>query len=303
MFTYRPAEESDCEAVAALMNAHNFSLDENASLSDNKSALAFINGYFESNPAMILSHESSANPIAVVNLQPDSQRKRFSIELFSDPNFEQADAIVEWAINQAHSINPAWQICPGANAKDQRFINAWSIFGFEIARRFSVMRVALPSSTIAESKAEVKIEAIDTSDDSQRRLWHALHQDAFANHYGFTPRPFDEWIQMVTRDPSFDPGGVLIAKVNGEPVGFCHHTDEFSAENRGFIIGLGVGQAFQGHGYGQALLAAGIAYAEARGYSGVELAVDTGNETGALNLYDKFGFQVTAAWVHLAKQA
>lgn len=301
MLIIRQAEQTDSEVVAALMNAHNISVDAEVSHVDNDSALGFINGYFEPYSAALLTQEGFPGLVAAVNLQPDSQRQRFQVELFCAPEFVQVETVLDWAIKEAQSTNPSWQIWPGANAKDLRLIEAWSNFGFSVTRRFSVMRMDLSEFDTSDVRDDVSIKAIDTNDESQLRTWHSLHQDAFAHHFGFTPRPFDEWIQIVTRDPSFDPGGVLVASVQGQPVGFCHHTDEFSSDNRGFIIGLGVARSAQGRGYGEALLKAGGAYAKSRGYTSLELAVDSGNESGALKLYAKVGFEVTAAWVHLSK--
>lgn len=295
------AGEADSESIAALMNAHNFSVDPDVSKVDTESALGFINGYFEANAALLVKVGELPGIAAAVNLHPDPHRERFQIELFCHPEFTEVEELVDAVIQRAHATNPAWDIWSGANARDLRVVEAWEKFGFSIQRRFSVMRMELAKLEPSAPRDDIAISAIDTNDDSQLRTWHSLHQDAFANHFGFTPRPFEEWIQMVTRDPSFDPGGVLVGYVDGEPVGFCHHTDEFSSDSRGFVIGLGVAQAHQGFGYGEALLNAGAAYSASKGYTSLELAVDTGNESGALKLYDKVGFQVFAAWVQLSR--
>lgn len=301
MLNFRLAQDSDRDSVAALMNAHNLELDKDLSRVDADTALGFINGYFEPNKAVIFEIEGSLGPVAAVNLHPDSRKRKFQVEVFCEPGFSQVEAIVDWTIQKAQSTNNSWEIWPGANANDERLIHQWGKFGFTAKRRFSVMRLSSTKLASPSNREDISISAIDTKDESQLRSWHALHQNAFADHFGFTPRPFDEWIEMVTRDPSFDPVGVLMGYVHGEPVGFCHHTDEFSSDNRGFIIGLGVSKSHQGFGYGEALLKAGIAYSLSRGYSSLELAVDTGNESGALKLYEKVGFQVTAAWVYLGK--
>ena len=302
MLVFRLAQEADSESVASLMNAHNLFVDSDVSRVDNHSASAFINGYFEPNLATVITQDESSTLIAAVNLHPDPHRQRFQVELFCAPEFAGVDELLDWTIQKAKETNASWEIWPGANAKDNRLIEAWAKFGFSITRRFSVMRLALPEFENSDARSDISIRAIDTKDESQLRIWHSLHQDAFANHFGFTPRPFDEWIQMVTRDPSFDPGGVLVGFDHDEPVGFCHHTDEFSTDNRGFVIGLGVAQSFQGRGYGEALLKAGVDYSLSRGYTSVELAVDSGNESGALKLYENKGFQVTAAWVQLSQE-
>ncbi len=302
MLNDRLARDTDRELVASLMNTHNLSVDTEVSHVDADTALGFINGYFSPNNAVLLESPQFSGLVAAVNMQPDPQRKTFQAELYCAPDFEPVEDVVDWVIRAAARENPEWQLAPGANAKDVRIIAAWSQFGFQIERRFSVMRLELDGQADGRGKPDITIKSIDTNNEGQLRTWHALHQNAFSTHFGFTPRVFEDWIGIVTRDPSFDPNGILVGTVEGAPVGFCHMTDEFSSDNRGFVIGLGVAQEHRGHGYGEALLQAGIEYAASRGYTSVELAVDTGNESGALSLYQNVGFEITSAWVHFSKK-
>jgi len=85
----------------------------------------------------------------------------------------------------------------------------------------------------------------------------------------------------------------------GEPVGFCQCNDEYVEDNRGFINLLGVIQENQGLGIGEALLQTGISHCLTKGYDSVELNVDTGNESGALKLYEKVGFNAESSWIQL----
>jgi ribosomal protein S18 acetylase RimI-like enzyme len=70
------------------------------------------------------------------------------------------------------------------------------------------------------------------------------------------------------------------------------------AENQGgFIDKLGVRKNFRGRGYGEMLLKWGCAYSIERGFKDVALGVDTGNETGAVALYEKTGFKSSNVWL------
>jgi ribosomal protein S18 acetylase RimI-like enzyme len=59
---------------------------------------------------------------------------------------------------------------------------------------------------------------------------------------------------------------------------------------------LGVLEKFRGLGLGKLLLQWGIAHAAEKGYKTVGLGADTGNESGALQLYENQGFKPTVVW-------
>jgi ribosomal protein S18 acetylase RimI-like enzyme len=57
-----------------------------------------------------------------------------------------------------------------------------------------------------------------------------------------------------------------------------------------------VAHKFQGLGLGQLLLQHAINVSIAQGRNFIELNVDSGNESGALRLYEKLGFKPNSAW-------
>ena len=107
-----------------------------------------------------------------------------------------------------------------------------------------------------------------------------------------------KWSELVI-DASTDSNGVFIAFKDGEPVGFCQCNDEYAEDNKGNISILGVAQESQGLGIGEALLQTGIVYSASKGFDTLELNVDTGNESGALKLYEKVGFKPESSWIQL----
>ncbi|MFZ9317052.1 MAG: GNAT family N-acetyltransferase, partial [Candidatus Nanopelagicaceae bacterium] len=57
------------------------------------------------------------------------------------------------------------------------------------------------------------------------------------------------------------------------------------------------------NGYGELMLRWAFAYYSSIGRKSLELNVDTGNESGALRLYEKLGFKVKSAWQHFENKA
>jgi ribosomal protein S18 acetylase RimI-like enzyme len=144
----------------------------------------------------------------------------------------------------------------------------------------------------------LEIRAIDITNPDEIALWHKLHQNSFSKHFGFAPRELENWRSLVL-EAATDPNGVFLAFKNGEPVGFCQCNDEYAEENKGNVSILGVAKENQGFGIGEALLQTGIVYSASKGFDTIELNVDTGNESGALKLYEKVGFKPESSWIQL----
>ena len=294
----RVATEADAEAIADLANKHELSVDSKSSLFSEQGALDFIAGYIDSSPAYLLSLDGESGFSAVVNLHPDSVRGRYFTDVYARPQVENLENIVLWAIELAESEHPSWDIWPGVNSLDKRLQGAWASHGYEFLRRYYTMRMTLSSAPSIRHIEDLDIRAIDVTNPDLIALWHSAHQNSFSNHFGFAPRELEKWRELVL-DSALDPNGVFLAFKNGEPVGFCQCNDEYAEENKGFVNLLGVTHEYQGLGIGEALLQTGIAYCLTKGYDSVELNVDTGNESGALKLYEKVGFRPESSWIQL----
>jgi len=294
----RIATEADAKAIAELANAHELSIDEQSSLFSEQGALDFIAGYIDPSVTYLFSFDDEPNFSAVLNLHPDSVKSRYFTDIYAKPELENLESVVGWAIDLAQSEHPEWKMWPGANFLDKRLQSAWTSHGFEFLRRYYTMRMSISEVPTIRKIQGVEIRAIDISNPAEVALWHKLHQNSFSKHFGFAPRELEKWSELVI-DASTDLNGVFIAFKDGEPVGFCQCNDEYADVNKGNISILGVTQENQGLGIGEALLQTGIVYSASKGFDTLELNVDTGNESGALKLYEKVGFKPESSWIQL----
>jgi len=295
----RIATAADAKAIAEIANVHELSVDSKSSTFSEQAALDFISGYIDPSVTYLLSLGDEEGFSAVVNLHPDSVRSRYFTDIYAKPNVESLDDVVLWAIELAESEHPDWQMWPGANFLDKRLQSAWTSHGFEFLRRYYTMRMELSSAPKIREIQGVEIRPIDISNPEQVEIWHSVHQNSFSKHFGFAPRDLEKWRDLVLEDSSIDPDGVFLAFKNGEPVGFSQCTDEYAEANKGYISILGVVQEHQGFGIGEAVLQTAVSHCVAKGYKTVELNVDTGNESGALKLYEKVGFKPESSWIQL----
>ena len=296
----RVATKADAKAIAELANEHELSVDSKSSLFSEQRALDFISGYIDPSVAYLVSIGDEPAFSAVINLHPDSVTGRYYTDVYARPRLENLENVVLWAIELADSQHADWDIRPGVNSLDKRLQSAWAKHGFEFLRRYYTMRMRVSTTPTIRQIQGVEIRSIDISNPDQVALWHLLHQNSFSNHFGFAPRELEKWRELV-QDSATDPNGVFFAFKNGQPVGFCQCNDEYVEDNRGFINLIGVTLENQGTGSGEALLQTGISYCITKGYDSVELNVDTGNESGALKLYEKVGFKPESSWIQMQR--
>jgi ribosomal protein S18 acetylase RimI-like enzyme len=154
----------------------------------------------------------------------------------------------------------------------------------------------LPVENESSSPSLGVIRELDLDKEDDLRTFHEVHQDAFSQHFGFMPRQFNEWSELVLRHKVEINLQAWLISVNGVPAGFVDFNDEQLHNDSGYVSGLGVRQAFQGKGLGEALLRHAIQVNSELGRSKLCLSVDAGNESGALRLYEKVGMKPISEW-------
>jgi mycothiol synthase len=122
---------------------------------------------------------------------------------------------------------------------------------------------------------------------------HALITEAFSEHWGSWPEPYEQWVDEEATGPSYDPTLWLLAKESGQPVGTLTAT---LWGDRGWIGYLGVLARGRGRGIGAGLLRRSFAIFADRGARIVLLNVDSENTTGATALYERVGMRVVKRW-------
>jgi len=192
-----------------------------------------------------------------------------------------------------------WQVVCASFAADRAYAEVLSSLGFRPIRRFWRMLLDLASVSPTEPPAPAGVSRRVASGDQDRRVLHALFTASFAEHFGTHERAFDEWIASVEALPGTDPDRWWIATLDGRDVGLCILDDSKAEFGEGYVRTLGVIESARGRGIGRWLLECAAADAVARGRTGLALAVDGENTTGATALYESVGFatrQVIDLW-------
>jgi len=196
----------------------------------------------------------------------------------------------------AREYDPEYRLWLGTQSNDFDYKSLLESREFTILRKYWTLEMKLPVDIVSGSESPGVIRELDLDKEDDLRTFHEVHQDAFSQHFGFMPRQFNEWSELVLRHKVEINLQAWLISVNGVPAGFVDFNDEQLHNDSGYVSGLGVRQAFQGKGLGEALLRHAIQINSALGRSKLCLSVDAGNESGALRLYEKVGMKPISEW-------
>lgn len=191
---------------------------------------------------------------------------------------------------------------PDGNIRHEALVRR---FGFQPARWFCVMRrelADLPEPTPAPDGLRL-VPYRDELDDAVRLAFN----ESFADHWGETEQTPQSWKDSFTGSRAFLPAlsFLLIDEQTGDgsddvaafTLNRFHEGHAAATGVREIHIGdLGTRRPWRGRGAASALLTHTMAAASAEGYQRVSLAVDADNPSGALGLYQRYGFAITDRW-------
>ena len=117
----------------------------------------------------------------------------------------------------------------------------------------------------------------------------AATQEAFAEHFRFSPQPLDEWLRLCFTEGA-DPDLWFLAWDGDEVAGLViSYVEPYGA----YVAELAVRRPWRRRGLGRLLLLTAFAALRERGCATATLGVDAGNESGALGLYEGLGLHET----------
>ncbi len=183
------------------------------------------------------------------------------------------------------------------SAGNQRARSLLETAGFVPVRR--MLRMEIELTALPEPPrwpVGITVRALMPGQD-ERPVYEAM-QEAFADHWGFVPLPFEEYAHWHFAGESFDPSLHFMALAGDAVAGavLCH-----ARPDMGFVQALGVRRAFRRGGLGMALLRHAFGQFYARGQRHIDLEVDAQSPTGAVRLYERAGMRVAREWITYEK--
>jgi len=292
----RVATEEDITNILEIANSEILSLNPKDIPLGEIEGHEIVRGFFDPAITRLTKLHSEDDWQSIISLNPDSSRKRFYLDIYTRPGAQTLSPSLDFALDLARKHGPEYRLWLGTQAKDFAFKNLLESREFTILRKYWTLEMKLPVHIDSAKHSHGVIRELDLDKEDDLRTYHEVHQDAFSQHFGFMPRHFAEWSELVLRDKDEINTEAWLISINGDPVGFVDCNDEQLHNDSGYVSGLGVRQAFQGKGFGEALLRHAIQVNSDLGRSKLCLSVDAGNESGALRLYEKVGMKPISEW-------
>jgi mycothiol synthase len=170
--------------------------------------------------------------------------------------------------------------------------------GYSPVRVFREMRIELDSPPLAPKWPDgLRVVPFDTEHALE---FHAAHQEAFADHWEYTPRDFETWSKGHLESDRFDPTLWCVVRAGNEiTAGTICTGDTYGG---GFVHALFTRRPWRKQGVGAALLGDAFGRFWERGEHSVGLGVDAASDTGAFRLYERAGMTPALGWVVYEKR-
>jgi mycothiol synthase len=288
-FTTRPATAADTETLADLINTYDrVHLDEPDHVDAGEVEGWWAQMNLENDTRLYFD---AAGALAAAAAVHDRGADVVALDAYTHPEHAGRGlgaAMLQWLEDEAAARGRRPRA--SALAADRPAAELLAERGFEPIRHFYIMSIDLESPP-AEPDWPAGF-TVSTMRAGEERTVHAVVEETFAEHWGHDPRTFEEWSVRNLEQPWWDPSLVyLVREGDDEVVAVETAAIRFGS---GFVNVLGTRKPWRGLGLGKALLLQAFGDLYGRGERRITLAVDAGNETGALQLYANVGMQV--AW-------
>ena len=124
----------------------------------------------------------------------------------------------------------------------------------------------------------------------------AVHNAAFADHWGSVPMSDEAWKNMMLDSPNFRPDLSYVAIAGGQIVGYAFNEAyeedwESAGRSEAWIGALGVLGEWRKRGIATALLNRSMEAMRQSGIDAAMIGVDSSSPSGAQHLYQSVGFR------------
>ncbi|MFP5218793.1 MAG: GNAT family N-acetyltransferase [Actinomycetes bacterium] len=290
----RPVRPDDADALLRMQHLHQRAVlgRPDTTLADVQEQLADP----DLDPASPVVVRDDGTMLGCALVFPDGASGRADLDVVVDPGPGAAyarplvDRGVQLAVAAARRLGrESIEVDQGCYRDDVVFAAVLRQAGFAVATTFHRMRRELAEPVDVTSALGVVVERVDDDGDEVMRRVHAMHMATFRGHFGFAPRPFEEWL-AGQRARTVRNGPFWFATAGDRDVGFLSETDQFvEDEQAGYVQRVGVLDEARGRGIAKALLTASFAHMRGRGRAAALLHVDSANATGATALYESVG--------------
>lgn len=222
-------------------------------------------------------------------ISPEYRRKGHGTRIMDALELRAAQKMAERHPGIAFTID-LWGNAPGHSAGLMAITR-----GYEAARHFQDMAVDgrgfRPRVRPTEAAESSQLRPYSPDVAESIRL---LDNEAFADHWGSTPKSVEEWEAMTSaRSFRSNFSRVLLDACGPEaaPRALSYVLGAEWVSNELYISRVGTARHVRGHGYAGWVLSTVVSAAFEAGFTKIDLSVDAQSPTGATGLYERLGFK------------
>lgn len=288
----RTATIRDTEKIQALCNAHERRVDPTVEPLTKDDIEITIKGIGEPGHTILQDHDGTLSAVCFVIT--DSARMRCELDLFYLDSIPDAQDVFAAALSHIKALDRGYEVMSSANQKDEQTLEIIRSFGFEFYRNYWKLIRKNNNDQAPQLPEGVEIRQLSLRESPN--LYWRLEMDSFSEHFGFKFIEFEPWYKNHLDDSLVDQTGCFVIYQDGVAAGYLISSNGREEIQGGFIDKLGVIKSMRGKGLGRLLLLHGIAHSAQKGHTSIALGVDSGNESGAIALYESVGFEPNVVW-------
>lgn len=251
-----------------------------------------------------LAEDGTAAVMGFIFINPEPvDKRRVYLWLEIHPEHRQPglrQALVTWSVERARELISAipddLPSVIGVSTEDvlKDRLEIYDALGFKRVRYFYHMRRDL-QQPIASPKFTNGLELVPYKAEQSGALRDAFN-DAFADHWNFSPVNEEDWQMWIIGGEDFRPDLTYLVMDGGEIAAFSingvnPHRNQQRGIQEGWVHQLGTRRPWRKRGLATALLNTSMQAFKLEGLEFATLGVDTENPTGALRVYERVGFQ------------
>ncbi len=295
-FSVRPPTPADAEAVATVLRAW-----EEAHWGKAEQTADDVRDSWDTTPNLRLDTDSW---LALKDGQPAAYAGVSSRQPIRLGGFSRVHPVVRGQGIEAHMLGlmeaRARELAPAApeglrvvlncetTPQDRAACAVYEAHGFTAIRYFWRMVRDLSEEPAAPIWPEgITVRPIVPGQDDY--LVYSTNREAFQDHWGYYPSPFETWRDARMTGMHFDPSLWFLAMAGEEAAGvlLCGQTPEVC-----WVGNLGVRRPWRRRGLGEALIRHAFGEFYRRGRKELVLGVDAASPTGAVALYERAGMTI-----------